>query len=297
MDTATGFEEFVSIVDEGSVSGAATALGLPRPTLSKRLARLEERLGVRLLHRTTRRMTLTPQGRVLYAKARRLVEAAREVEAEVRRLDDVPRGLLRINLPDSTPHPTIATWIDAFLGQHPEVSLEVVASTGHLDLVRDGFDVALRRGPVDDASLIAKRLAVDETLAVATPTYLERAGTPQTEASLQDHACIVGHVGGINPELTWPRLGDTPLPVTGRLRANQMELRLEAVRRHLGIAMISRALLGDALESGALVHVLPDVLGERLRVNLLYADREFLEPKVRAFVDFFVEQVTARRNA
>lgn len=295
MDVASGFEEFVSIVDEGSVSAAATALGLPRPTLSKRLARLEDRLGVRLLHRTTRRMTLTPQGRVLYAKARRLVEAAREVEAEVRRLDGVPRGLLRVNIPAATPHATIASWLDAFLRQHPEVSLEVVASTVHIDLVRDGFDVALRPGAVDDASLIAKRIAVDETIAVATPTYLERAGTPNDVESLREHACILGHVGGVSPELTWPRLDGPPLPVSGRLRANQMELRLEAARRHLGIAVISRLFIDADLAAGRLVHVLPGIIGEQVRVNLLYADREFLEPKVRAFVDFFAAQVVARR--
>ena len=125
---AAGFEELVAIVEHGSLTRAAEALGMPRPTMSKRLARLEERLGVRLLHRTTRRMSLTGPGEVLYEKARRVVHAAREAEAAVQRLDDVPRGLLRVAVPAQVPEATFTEWLAEFLVAHPEVSLDVVRS-------------------------------------------------------------------------------------------------------------------------------------------------------------------------
>ena len=144
MSNAEGFEEFVAIIDCGSVTGAAEGLGLPRPTLSRRLARLEERLGVRLIHRTTRRMTMTPQGELLYAKARRVVQAAREAEAEVRRLDGVPRGLLRVSVPTGMPAMLFGEWVGEFLQRYPEVELEMVASSAHVDLAAEGFDLALR---------------------------------------------------------------------------------------------------------------------------------------------------------
>ncbi|MEM6995425.1 MAG: LysR family transcriptional regulator, partial [Myxococcota bacterium] len=140
---AAGFEEFVSIVNRGSVTGAAEALGLPRPTVSKRLARLEARLGVRLLHRTTRRMKLTEQGELLYDRARRVVHAAHEAEAAVQRLDDVPRGLLRVAVPPRVPEGVFTQWLAAFLDAYPEVSLDVVGTDPHIDLVAEGFDVAL----------------------------------------------------------------------------------------------------------------------------------------------------------
>ena len=171
--SADGFEEFVAIVDNGSVSAAAESLGLPRATVSRRLARLEERLGVRLLHRTTRRMTLTPGGALLHRKASRLVTAARELEAEVRRLDGVPRGLLRMSIPPGTADSFITGWIVEFLRLYPEVSVELVASSVHVDLVAEGFDLALRHGTIDDASLIARTISVSVTIAVASPVLMD----------------------------------------------------------------------------------------------------------------------------
>ena len=295
MGTADGFEEFVAIVDGGSVSAAAEALGLPRATLSRRLARLEERLGVRLLHRTTRRMTLTPGGEILHRKASRLVEAAREVEAEVRRLDGIPRGLLRVSTPTGT-NTRFAGWIVEFLQHYPEVSVELIPSNVHVDLVADGFDLALRRGTIDDGSLIARTINIDATVAVASPAYLAVAGTPASPEALAEHSCIVGYRAGKLRELRWPLLDGGSVPVTGRLMTSDMQLRLEAVKRDLGIAMISEYLANAEIQQGTLIHVLPDLVGRRDRVSLVYADREFLDPKIRAFVDFLVDRIAAARS-
>ncbi|MCB9764217.1 MAG: LysR family transcriptional regulator [Alphaproteobacteria bacterium] len=295
MSTAEGFEELVTVVEEGSLTAAARALGLPRPTLSRRLARLEERLGVRLVHRTTRRLSVTPAGEALYAKARLVVQVAREAEAEARRVDDVPRGLLRVSVPTGAPQQVLARWLVGFLDAYPEVQVEVVASSAHVDLVGEGFDVALRAGPVEDTSLIAHPLVRNERIAVASPAYLQARGTPCRPEDLRDHDCIVGYRAGIAPETHWPACGGGSIPVHGRLCTNQMEVRLHAAIQGQGIAMVFARLAAAALADGRLTQVLPDQLRHPERVSLVYRERAFLEPKIRAFVDHLSEAVRVSR--
>jgi len=291
MGTAQGFEEFVSIVDNGSLTAAARQLGLPRPTLSRRLAQLEQRLGVRLLHRTTRRLNMTPQGQTLYDKAQRVVQMAREVEAEVQRLDGVPRGLLRVATPPGMVHTALAEWLAEFMDRYPEVQFEVVASSVHIDLVAEGFDVALRAGVIEDSSLIVRTLARMTTVAVASPTYLARHGTPTTLEQLADHNCILGYSAGVTPIRHWPLLDGGSVAVSGSFRANQSGLRTQAALRHLGIALTISTTAAGLGDNGTLVPVLPELIGRQERLCMLYPDRTFLDPKVRAFVDFIAERI------
>ncbi|MCO4772218.1 MAG: LysR family transcriptional regulator [Deltaproteobacteria bacterium] len=292
---AAGFEEFVSIVDSGSVTGAAEALGVPRPTVSKRLARLEERLGVRLLHRTTRRMKLTEHGELLYERARRVVHAAREAESAVQRIDNVPRGLLRVQIPPRVPAGTFTQWLAEFLEEYPEVSLDVVGTDVHVDLVAEGFDVALRYGQIKDTSLVSRTLVVNSQIAVASKEYLDTHGTPETAADLADHNCIIGYTGSNIPNPRWPLLAGGWCHVGGKLMTNHGGLRLEAAKRHLGIAMVVDRNAQALVATGELLHVLPGILGREDRARLVYPDRGFLDPKVRAFIDFIVARLTARR--
>ncbi len=293
---AAGFEEFVSIVDHGSVTGAAETLGLPRPTVSKRLARLEERLGVRLLHRTTRRMKLTEPGELLYERARRVVHAAREAEAAVQRLDDVPRGLLRVLIPPRVPETVFTQWLAEFLQAYPEVSLDVVGTDEHVDLVAEGFDVALMYGPIEDTSLVSRILASNSEIAVASPQYLQARGTPTAAEELADHDCVVGYSGNNVPNPRWPLLDGGWTHVSGKLMTNHGGLRLEAAKRGSGIAIVIDRVAEQPLASGDLVWVLPEIVGRRDHARLVYPDREFLDPKVRAFVDFIAAQVDANRR-
>ncbi len=288
---AAGFEEFVSIVDHGSVTGAAETLGLPRPTVSKRLARLEERLGVRLLHRTTRRMKLTEPGELLYERARRVVHAAREAEAAVQRLDDVPRGLLRVLIPPGVPAGIFTQWLAEFLQAYPEVSLDVVGTDVHVDLVAEGFDVALRYGTIEDTSLVSRTLVTNSAIAVASPRYLQARGTPTVAEELAGHNCIIGYTGNNVPDPRWPLLDGGWTHVGGTLMTNHAGLRLEAANRDLGIAIVIDRIAKDLLASGDLVWVLPEIIGRRDHARLVYPDREFLDPKVRAFVDFIATRV------
>lgn len=293
---ASGFQEFVAIVDNGSVTGAAETLGLPRPTVSKRLARLEERLGVRLLHRTTRRMKLTQQGELLYERARRVVHAVRVAEAAVQRLDDVPRGLLRILVPPRVPAPTFTRWLAEFLQAYPEVSLDVVGTDEHIDLVAEGFDVALRYGEIEDTSLVSRTLVVNAEIAVASPHYLENRGVPTTAADLAEHNCIVGYGGNNVPNPRWPLVNGGSTTVAGKLMTSLLDLGLEAARLGLGIALVVDRAAKDLLDSGELLWVLPGIVGRRDHARLVYPDREFLDPKVRAFIDFIASRVDARHH-
>ena len=266
------------------------------PTVSKRLARLEERLGVRLLHRTTRRMKLTQQGELLYERARRVVHAVRVAEAAVQRLDDVPRGLLRVLIPPRVPAPIFTQWLAEFQQTYPEVSLDVVGTDEHIDLIAEGFDVALRHGAIEDTSLVSRMLVVNSEIAVASPHYLETRGTPTTAADLADHNCILGYGGNNAPNPRWPLLDGGSVTVAGKLMTNHMGLCLEAARSGLGIALVIDREAKDLLDSGEVVWVLPEIVGRRDDARLVYPDREFLDPKVRAFIDFIASRVDARHR-
>jgi len=296
MRAADGFEEFVAIVEAGSLTAAALQLGIPRPTLSRRLARLEERLGVRLLHRTTRRMKMTPHGESLYGKAQLVVRTAREAEAEVRRLDGVPRGPLRVCVPGEMPHALFTGWLIAFLRAYPEVTLDVTGASAPFDLVAEGFDVALSAGLAQGESLVAKTLFWNTLSAVASPGYLATHGAPTAAADLAAHACIRTHrLAGV-PERSWPLLDGGTVPVDGPLVVDPMGLRAQAAMQGLGIALVIENSIPEALASGELVPVLSSVVGRRERLSLVYPDRTYLDPKVRAFVDFIAERIEEVRG-
>lgn len=289
MSTADGFEEFVAIVECDSITGAAEKLGLPRPTVSRRLAKLEERLSVRLLHRTTRQLTLTRQGKQLFERARLIVEAAREAEEEVRRLDEIPRGLLRLSIPPAVPEEVFTAWVTAYLTMYPEVRMEVVATSAHVDLVAEGFDLAIRRGEGEDQSLIRRILAVNRVIAVASPGYLETHGTPREPEELRDHNCLVGFRSGMVPDRRWPLLDGGFIEVSGTLSTNQHDMRIAAARQGLGIALVVDRTAQPALDAGALIQVLPESVGRREVVGFVYPEREFVEPKVTAFIELVLD--------
>ncbi len=289
MDSTQGLEEFVAIVETGSISAAARSLGAPRPTVSRRLKQLEERLGVRLAHRSTRRFLLTRAGQELFTRARRIVAEARAAEEAIRRLDDVPRGLLRVAAPSGGAGTFLNDCLVGFLERWPEVELEVVHDPRHVDLAGEGFDVALRGGQGRDPSLIARKLLGTRMVAVASPSYLDRVGRPSSPRGLAAHECFARYAGGAEPVRRWPLLEGGEVAVSGRLSGNDMGLQLRAATRGMGIAM---APLGNAqlqIDDGLLEIVLPGVLGREIALYVVYIDRELLDPKVRAFVDHMVE--------
>lgn len=273
--------EFLEVTKSGSISEAARTLNIPRATLSRRMSALEADLGVRLLLRRTTRLALTHAGEELRMRAQRIVADADAAWNAVRRLDDTPRGLLRVSV--TGPH--FLQLFTRYLSDFPEVRLEVLSTTRHVDLLAEGVDVAMRIGTVKDPDLIVRKVQTDRLVAVAAPDYLARNGTPNSAAELARHACITGFAGEWSPTMNWPLWDGSKVVVGGRLSANEIALIREAALDGLGVALLATAIVAEDLSTRRLVPVLPDVIGAEIPVSLVYADREFIDPKVREFVD------------
>ena len=280
--------EFLEVTRAGSITAAAEALGLPRATLSRRMSRLEADLGVRLILRRTTRLALTHAGEELRLRARQIVADAGAAWDAVRRLDDTPRGLLRISLTGAY----FSGLFTDFLSDFPEVRLEVLSTTRHVDLLAEGVDVAIRIGPVRDQNLIARRLHTDRLLVVASPGYLEVRGHPGSAADLAGHDCVVGFAGEWTPSKAWPLWNGGHAPVSGRLSANEVDLLHEAALCGLGLALMPSAVVAESLYAGRLIPVLEDEVGAEIPVSLVYTDREFIDPKVRVFVDRAIDVIS-----
>ncbi len=286
-EKSEGLESFVAIVECGSIAAAARELGMPRETLSRRLSRLEDRLGVRLLHRTTRELSPSPEGKALYVHARRMVDATEEAIRAVRLVDDVPRGVLRVSVPPGGAEGFAGAMFAAYLEAYPEVELEVISTSRYVDLRAEGIDVALRGGDVRDESLIARRLWRSDMVAVAAAAYVERHGLPRSLEELEEHTCLLSLIGGQRMR-RWPTRDGETVAVKGRIAANDLALRSAFARGGLGICLVPRPFVEAELASGELVAVLPDLLGTTAGMSVVFAEKEKMQPKVRAFIDHLV---------
>lgn len=275
---------FTRTVDANSLSRAAAELGIPRATVSRRLARLEERLGARLLRRTTRSLVLTEVGEVFYRQACTALEAVRLAEQSVRKGDGVVRGDLRVSIPPMMDASFHAMLCD-FAARHPALRMHVHTSSQHVDILHDGYDVALRASSQMQPGLIARTLLRDPMIAVAAPAYLIAHGTPQTQRDLRAHRCLLGFARGELPQFHWPLVSGAKLQVDGVFVSNDIGLLCDAAVRGLGIALLPHGLAAPHLDSGSLVQVLTDIVGAEMQIALVYPERAFLPPKVRAFID------------
>ncbi len=277
---------FTKAVEARSLSRAAAELGVPRATLSRRLARLEERLGARLLRRTTRSLTITDAGEALYRHARIVLDAVNEAEASIRRADDTVRGNLRVSLP---PIENVAflDLIGEFVAAFPQVRLQIHFSTKHVDLQRDGYDVALRATSHFEPGLVARTLVRFEFIAVAAPAYLAAHGTPASLRELRHHRCLMGFARGELPETHWTG-ARRKIQVNGAFFSNSPELLCRLAERGQGIALVPSLVAQSRLDRGQLVAVLPSVLRSQGGIALVYPERELIPPPVRAFVDWMV---------
>jgi len=256
--------------------------------VSRRLARLEEQLDARLLHRTTRRMQLTDLGEELFGHARAIVGAVVAAAAAVSQDDSAPRGPLRVSVPPSAESGLRPMLLD-FVVNHPQVKLEVIASSTHEDLLSRNIDVAWRAGTDIEPSLIARGLMRTVILAVASPDYLERRGHPSRSDQLSDHDLLVGFARGERPDTHWPLTNGSRVRVQPKLASNDVLLLRDAAVAGLGITLMPKVLCRDRLEDGALVPVLENEVGSQSRVALVYPDRNYLRPAVRAFLDHATE--------
>ncbi|HWO08932.1 MAG TPA: LysR substrate-binding domain-containing protein [Polyangiaceae bacterium] len=278
---------FSKTVEARSLSRAAAELSIPRATLSRRLARLEERIGARLLRRSTRSLALTDAGEKLYRHARIVLDAVQTAEASVRQVDDAVRGELRVAVPPIATDSFYAL-LCSFVERYPEVRLSVHVSSRIVDLVRDGYDVALRASTEMEPGIIARTLSREPVLCLAAPAYLTAHGMPRSARDLRSHRCLMGFSRGELPQTHWVFGARGRQHVEGILYSNELNLLRAAALRGLGIAYLPLMLVHEDLRSGALVPVLPDKLRSEALIAVVYPERQFVSPAVRAFVEMVV---------
>lgn len=291
FDSLPSMAVFVNVVENGSFSGAARTLHLSKSAVSKTVSRLEASLGTRLLNRTTRKLSLTEAGRAYYEGCRRMLNEAEAANQTVHRLTDAPRGRLRVNLPMSFGVLQVAPLLAAFLERYPEIDMDVAFEDRAVDLVEDGYDLAVRIGVLADSSLIARRLAPNRRILCAAPSYLEQHGTPQSPEALAAHSCLLYSYQASGD--TWYLHGPDgvhTVRVQGRLRLNNGEGIRSAAVSGLGIAYLPTFLVGAELQAGRLVSVLPDWMDDgEGAVHAVYPASRHLSPKVRVFIDYLAE--------
>nr|WP_240769170.1 LysR family transcriptional regulator [Paracoccus liaowanqingii] len=281
---------FVRIAQLRSISAAARDLDLTPAAASARLATFERKLGARLLHRTTRKATLTEDGLAFLPHAEQVVFAAEAARAALGREQATPRGTLRVAAPASFARMHIVPGLADFCRQYPELSLDLRISDSIVDLVEGAFDVAVRYAELRDSSFVARRLAPDRRVLVASPDYIARRGQPKTPDDLAEHDCLV--VGTLD---LWTFRGQDAKPVERRitpsLRINDGSAVRDAACAGLGIALMATWCATDELRSGSLVPALPDYpLVSTQTLWSLYPSSRELAPKVRVFVDWLVER-------
>jgi DNA-binding transcriptional LysR family regulator len=285
---------FAKVAEAKSFTVAARLLGVPKQTLSRRVAALERTLDVRLLHRTTRRLHLTEIGAAYAERCGEIARLAEEANRAVTDAQQVPRGTLRVTADPVFGEAFLPALIVEFAKRWPEVHVEVILTRRKVDLIEEGFDVAFRVGRVDDATLTARGLGPARVRYCASPGYLSRAGKPSTPSDLARHQCILV-LGGDAP-VRWPFAGgkkESLVAVSGRLRFNSFAMAHAAALAGLGIAIFPEFSCADDLRRGRLVAVLDDWTGEVGAVWLLHPTRRFLTARVKVFVDLVVERLSS----
>lgn len=293
MDRFQEMQTFCAVVDAGSFVKAADALQMSKPAVSRYVADLETRLGVRLLHRTTRRLSLTEEGAVFNTRCRELLSALEEAEAEVSSRSGAARGLLRVNVPVSFGIRTLASLWDGFHELHPQVRLEVELSDRVVDVVEEGYDLAIRIATLPSSSLISKRLAGTRIVLCASPQYLKTYGQPSNPTDLAEHK-VIGYsywLGGDSWAFDGPE-GPANVKIHPWMSTNNGDTCRAVALAHQGIILQPTFLVGDDLASGRLVEILPEYRSIELGIYAVYPTRKHVAPKVRALVNFLEQQLS-----
>lgn len=291
MDRIDGMQCFVAVVETGSFASAGQRLGISNKLVSKRVAALENLLGMSLLHRTTRSMSLTHEGERYLEGARRVLTEIEQLETE---FDDSEglRGTVRVAAPLTFGDTAVAAAANRFVEKHPGVTVALDLSDQYVDLARGGFDIAIRIGNLSDSSLIVRKLGETAMRVVAAPSYLEKHGAPEHPAELSDHACIRD---ANNPDPNrWPFLVEgqqVQVPVSGRFLANSPPACLVPTRAGLGIFICPDVFLGDDLETGRLITLLPDFHSRTLPIQSVQLPSAFRKPRVQAFVEVMKDEI------
>jgi len=292
VDRFDNMRVFAKVVESGSFTGAAARLSVSASMVSQHVKELEERLGARLLNRTTRKVSLTETGRAYYERCTRLLADLEETEQAVSDMHAAPRGELRINATPSFGILQLAPAIADFTAHFPGISVELMLSERPVDLIAEGFDVAVRVEELPDSSLIARQLAPCRMVVCGAPSYFERHGVPRTPADLANHNCLTAAGNVLSYYRAWhlTAADGTALNISpiGNLRSNSGAVLIVAAFAGHGLVCLPTYFVGEALQSGRLVTVLDDYMAPPYTLRALYPHNRHLSAKVRAFVDFLV---------
>lgn len=279
---------FAAVVSTGSLTAAGKQLGLSPAVVSKRLRKLEDQLGTRLMHRTTRQIGLTDVGREYHARIVDLLVGLEEAHQIVSRQSGLARGVLKLSAPTGFGRMHVAPHLQKFMQANPHLQLNIELSDRFVDVIAEGFDIAIRIGTLPDSTLVARKLAPIRRVLCATPLYLSRHGEPKSLEALAQHACLATHNQSVW-KLEGPN-GAVNYKVTGRLQTNSSEVVREALLSHAGIALRSTWDVGRELADDHLQVVLPQYTGSRQdAVYAIYPTRNYLPAKVRVLIEFLVE--------
>lgn len=287
MEGFSAIPLFVAVVENGSFSTAAKRLGISRSAVSKRISQLEEKLGVQLLYRTTRRISLTEAGEYYFESAVQALSFATEAEEAVTQLQAKPQGRLRINIPMSFGRLHIIPLIPGFLAKHPGIEIEMVMDDRMVDLVNEGVDAAIRGADLPDSTLIARKLAPMRYAVCASPQYIEQHGLPRTPGELVNHNCLLFSYA--TSEWRFIHDGETQrISVSGNYRVNNGEAVHKAVRQGVDVSIMPTFIVGPDIAAGRLIPLLSDYQIPQKALYALFPKREYLPAKVRVFIDYVV---------
>jgi DNA-binding transcriptional LysR family regulator len=289
VDLLSSMRTYVAVVDSGSFASAATRLDVSRAMVSKQVQKLEEHLGTRLLNRTTRRLSLTETGRAFHERSVQILSDVNEAEQIAGQMTTMPRGVLRVTIPLSYGQHRLGSIIGAYTQAYPQVQLDIALSDRKVDLVEEGFDVAIRIGALPQSDLIARKLGVAHGIVCASPGYLATHGTPQTPGELSEHACLSYSLSGDGADWRLESANEHAIvPVTGPMKADNGDIIRLAAVAGAGIAFQPHFIVGEDTAAGRLVHVLPEWQSAEMGIYAVYPSRKHLSAKVRTFVDFLV---------
>lgn len=283
---------FVAVVEHRSFRAAARSLNVPKSTVSRRVALLEEQLGAQLLQRTTRTVTLTDIGEAFHQRCSQALGTITDAAREVQQSDASPRGVLRMTAPVTFAEHFLGDILTEFMTANPDVRVTLDLTDRYVDLVAEGYDLALRAGPLADSSLKARLLGTNPIVMVASPKYLAKHGTPQTPADLLDHDCIV--YANHERSAKWPLLVKrkvTAMPVRPRVAVNSFMLARDFAVAGLGIARMPGGFSADLEADGSLVRVLSEFEPPLSPLHAVFPPGPHLAPRVRAFVDLLASRL------
>jgi DNA-binding transcriptional LysR family regulator len=295
MDRLGSMSLFLRVLERGSLSAAGRDLALSPAAVSNHIRALEDWLGVRLLNRTTRQLSLTEAGETFRARCETILAKVAEAEATVASLQAVPRGILRVNAPIAFGVRHLGPVVAAYLDRYADMKLDLVLNDRLVDIVEEGFDVAVRVGDLADSQLVARRLAPCRFVVCAAPRYLELRGEPLRPADLQDHHCLEYSLRA--PPGRWAFTAadgkDISIAIAGRLRATNGDLLRSAAKAGLGVILAPTFIVCDDLKDGALRELLTDYTVKPTGIFAVYPTGRYPSPKLRSFIDFLAEQFGA----